>query len=777
MNLKIEPALTQGSRQLLQNEVGTSAFGHRILVVDDMAGIHDDIRKILCREESSQYNETHSALFGSEPDSGLHKQFEIDSAYQGKEGLDLVIKAVRERRRYALAFLDIRMPPGWDGIETASKLWEVDPHLQIIICSAHSDYSWNEIAKRLGHTDNLVFLKKPFENIEIQQLTYALTAKAMLSAQNRARIEKLDDLVARSTQELRVINAQLISDIAARKETEARLAVFADLGKRLGEAHNAKAAAEIIVEVADQLIGWDSCSFFSYCEEKNIFEPVVHQEVVDGRKQAPPFQTMNERIVDLARRSLKEGAQLLSMANGSDQTNDSIQLSIICVPLRNDNKAIGVLSIEGGSSTFYDRSHVSTLQALADHCAGVLSRIKSQEILQQTEQQLRHAQKMEAIGLLAGGVAHDFNNLLSVILNNAELALEDNQQGRISDPDTLKDIVKASTRASTLTAQLLSFSRRQLISPKPLNLNEVISNLSKMLNWVIGQDIQLQLNLAQCLPMIHADAGMLDQVLVNLVVNSRDAMPEGGEIKISTQAIEFSPDQLLARPEARPGRFVCLSVTDTGTGIPPEFLQRIFEPFFTTKERNKGTGLGLSITFGIVKQHKGWIEVTSTVGKGTTFQIFLPSDNSITPAPVLKNEMPPGGGTELIFMVEDRESVRRSNRRLLTDAGYRLIEASSGFEALDLWHQHAHEVDLLLTDVLMPGGMNGWELASRLTESKPELKVIFISGYAGDIPAQSLPGQNSSNFRYLQKPCVRDQLLRAIRECLDQNPGIGGISP
>jgi CheY-like chemotaxis protein len=242
----------------IQNESADSP-GPRLLIVDDTVGIHEDFRKILRNEESSDFDHTQAALFGGAPVSPAPIEFRIDSAYQGKEACDLVERAIQAGQPYALAFLDVRMPPGWDGIETARRLWEVDPSLQIVICTAFSDYSWKDMAGRLGHTDNLVFLKKPFESIEILQLVHALTEKSKLSRQVRRRIEELDHLVAQQTQELRAANEELIADNAMRKAAEIRQAAFATLGKRLNEAKDAKAAAEIIIEVADELLGWDAC--------------------------------------------------------------------------------------------------------------------------------------------------------------------------------------------------------------------------------------------------------------------------------------------------------------------------------------------------------------------------------------------------------------------------------------------------------------------------------------------------------------------------------------
>ncbi len=299
--------------------------------------------------------------------------------------------------------------------------------------------------------------------------------------------------------------------------------------------------------------------------------------------------------------------------------------SLLFVPIRNGTDVIGVLSIQSYTPKAYDQHSLDTLQALADHCGGALDRITTEETLRDAQQQLRQSQKMEAIGQLAGGVAHDFNNMLAVMRGNAELLLMDADQHTEATKDNLKQIIVATERAANLTRQLLAFSRKQVMQSRPLVLNDVITDLAKMLRRIIGEHIDLQCRYGDQLPFVQADAGMIEQVLVNLVVNARDAMPQGGQLLITTEPVTLDEASIAKRPEARAGQFVCLTVKDAGTGIAPEHLPRIFEPFFTTKELGKGTGLGLATVYGIVKQHRGWIEVSSQLGAGATFAIFLPA--------------------------------------------------------------------------------------------------------------------------------------------------------
>jgi len=392
----------------------------------------------------------------------------------------------------------------------------------------------------------------------------------------------------------------------------------------------------------------------------------------------------------------------------------------------------------------------------------------------QLEEQLRLSQKMEAIGQLAGGVAHDFNNILTAILMQSQL-IEMAEDVSEETRDGLRQIRASAERAANLTRQLLLFSRKQVMQPRDLDLNDVITSLAKMLQRIIGEDVRLQLNLHPRPLMIRADAGMLDQLLMNLVVNARDAMPGGGRLVIETCEKDVTAAEAALTPDASAGRHVCLRVTDTGSGIAPENLGRIFEPFFTTKEPGKGTGLGLATVFGIVKQHGGWIAVESAVGQGTTFQVFLPAVEAVVSGAAAAESHPaPRGGTETILLVEDDPDVRTLTRRVLEGAGYRVLEAANGVKALAIGERHGGEIDLLFTDIVMPEGISGRELAARLQAAHPKLRVVFTSGYSAEIAGRALSLQAGENF--IQKPAAPHELLESIRRCLDSPPG-GPVLP
>jgi PAS domain S-box-containing protein len=381
----------------------------------------------------------------------------------------------------------------------------------------------------------------------------------------------------------------------------------------------------------------------------------------------------------------------------------------------------------------------------------------------QLKERLHQSQKMEAIGQLAGGIAHDFNNLLTVIHGNAQLVLTDESGLKEENRQSLKQITDATERAADLTRQLLAFGRKQDIQFQPLGLNHAISNFTKLLKRVIGENIALKCHLAEDLPTVNADVGMIEQVLINLIVNARDAMPQGGSITITTRAVNINAAYVETHPEAQAGEFVCLAVGDTGTGILPEHLPRIFEPFFTTKEEGKGTGLGLATVYGIVKQHRGWIEVCSQLGAGTTFKIFLPANVSeMARKTIPQAKANRAGGDGRILLVEDDADVRVVMRGVLEASGYQVWEAADGMEALSIWKSKASQIDLLLTDIVMPGGLNGWELAERLREERPVLNVILMSGYSPDIAGKSQP-----HSHILPKPFSLESLIETVRRCLD----------
>ena len=582
--------------------------GNRILIIDDNAAIHADFRKILgqAQDQNVGLARTKELLFGESLALSPLAGFRIDSAFQGREGLELIQRAAAAGEPYALAFVDVRMPPGWDGVETISHIWESCPHIQIVVCTAYSDYSWDEMIHKLGHSPDLVVLKKPFDNIEVLQLVHALTEKWRLNRKVQSQLNDLDILVRQRTSELEAANAQLKEEIAKQLKLEA---------------------------------------------------------------------------------------------------------------------------------------------------------------------QLRHSQKMEAVGQLAAGVAHDFNNILTVIQGNAALLRE--QPGQ--DPsctEPLNDISVAAERAARLVRQLLAFSRKQVLRSETLDLGQVVNHLQETLKQLLQNRISLDMNVAPGLPLIHADLNMMEQIVLNLSVNARDAMSDGGKLTVGVDAVAVNHDAAQEKSGIRPGRYVCLSVSDTGCGIAPELLPRIFDPFFTTKEIGKGTGLGLATVYGIVKQHNGWVDVQSAIDQGTTFRIYLPvcRENPHPEEPPPRQTATPEKGSECILVVEDEDHVRVLTAAVLRKSGYRVLEAASARAALDVFQNHSSEINLLFTDIMMPGGLLGDELAARLQAVKPSLPVLFTSGYTPEVTKTDFRG----NGNFLSKPFTPAQMLTTIRQCLNHVPAENG---
>jgi PAS domain S-box-containing protein len=399
-----------------------------------------------------------------------------------------------------------------------------------------------------------------------------------------------------------------------------------------------------------------------------------------------------------------------------------------------------------------------------DHSARLVLATDVTERLE-LERQLRQAQKMEAIGQLAGGVAHDFNNILTVMQGYADLLLRRNQDATTADH--LKQISAAGERAASLTRQLLAFSRRHHLQLVAVDLNEIVTNLSKMLRRLIGEDIVLETAFSE-VPGVMADPGMIEQIILNLAVNARDAMKNGGVVTVTTSIAEVDAAHVQRHHEARVGHFVRLTLRDTGCGMPPEVVAHLFEPFFTTKDVGKGTGLGLATVYGIVQQHSGWIEVETAVGIGSEFRVFLPPAAVAVLNPVQRPENgAPATGHGTILLVEDEESVRQLAGVILTEHGYRVVCADCAKTALQVWASKADEIDLVFTDMVMPGGMSGRDLADELRKSRPDTKIVFTSGYS-----PSRYGQNQNllgGLKFLPKPYNPTKLLHAIEEALETN--------
>ncbi|MBI5525140.1 MAG: response regulator [Deltaproteobacteria bacterium] len=419
------------------------------------------------------------------------------------------------------------------------------------------------------------------------------------------------------------------------------------------------------------------------------------------------------------------------------------------------------------SLAFCGRSFDVTVDPIIDEkgaVAGCVHIMADTTERRQLEEKFNQAQKLEAIGKLAGGVAHDFNNILSVIMSYAGFLLEQFPQGAPGHEDAL-EIKKAGERAGALTRQLLAFSRRQIVNPAVLVTNDVINNLSKMLNRLIGENIQMSMTFSADAGNVFMDPSQLEQILVNLVVNAKDAMPQGGRVVVETRCARVDKASTALHEGIEPGEYVIISVTDTGVGMDKETQKKVFEPFFTTKPAGKGTGLGLSMVYGAVRQNHGAVSLYSEPGKGTTFRIYLkrvpdPVESEAAPAPA-----PPRGKGELLLLVEDEEPVRKAVRKMLEAGGYSVIDAGNGEQAVERYRERAAEVRLVISDMIMPD-INGIVLAKKLREITPALKVLHMSGYTDEILTSQ--GLGDQTIPILVKPFERDVLLRRVRELLDR---------
>jgi len=699
---------------------------NRILIIDDNPAIHEDFRKILLGglHGDQATDDLLSAVLGRSEKRESRTAFDLDSAVQGQDGLAKVEAALAEGRPYALAFVDIRMPPGWDGVETITQIWAKDPALQVVICTAYSDYSWQEIVEKLGNSDRLVILKKPFDNIEVLQLAHAMTKKWIVTRQAAAKFEDLDRLVRERTSELLKLNLELATEIGEREQAQAALRLSEE---RLGSAFDACPLPTAILQVFDQRVIQANPALLA-ATERSVQE-IVGQPLWDAGFEAP------EEFRRSAAARLFRG-EALRRYECEFRT-------------RNGDRRHGLLWLEPFAL------------ATGPHVLAILQDVTDQSAL---EARLQQAQKMEAVGHLAAGVAHDFNNLLTVIHGHTSMRLRSANLDR-KVADSLAAVQHAAERAADLTRQLLAFSRKQVMEKGTLCLAGVIANVSAMLARLIPASIHLRFEHCAERPSIYGDRCNIEQVLLNLVVNARDAMPRGGEILVSTELAGIDAGYVRRVPEARVGEFVCLQVSDTGEGMDEKTMRQIFEPFFTTKETGKGTGMGLATVHGIVKQHDGWVEVESTPGDGTTFRVFFPLTEPAPKAsvPALTAPVESIAG-RTVLLAEDDSDVRALARQVLEESDLRVIEAADGPSALILWQQHRDEIDLLLTDMVMPGGLSGADLADRILAECPGLPVIYSSGYS--VALFSDDRQFRKDVNYLPKPYLARELISIVATAL-----------
>jgi len=683
----------------------------KILVVDDEV----ELKNILVESLTSQGYETSGLASGEKALAALRT-----------EPFDVVLTDM--------------MMPGMDGITLVQEGLQIDPHLVCIVMTGQGTIQTAVDSMKVGAFD---YVLKPFR----LQTLLPLITRAM-----NVRHMRLENLQLRET----LVIYELAQTIALTLDPQTIISKLVDAV--LNQTGADEVSVLLPVPDGDELY---VAAVRGENRERLLGQRVPLDETISGwiTRERRPLMLQGE-VNDKRFRPVWPHPEITSS---------------ISIPMQVANKVVGTLNINAlNRPRPFTLAQQKVLMILASTAAAALesaslhTQVMRAEQNYRLEEQLRHSQKMEAIGQLAGGVAHDFNNLLTAINGYSSLALQR------ANPDSrtktyLEEIKKAGDRAANLTRQLLAFGRKQMLKPVALNLNEVVFDMNKMLRRLIGEDIKFDAKLDPQLKKIKADPGQIEQVLVNLVVNSRDAMPQGGALTIETANFEVDQQytgKLLALP---PGGYVMLAVSDTGCGMSIETKARIFEPFFTTKDKGRGTGLGLSTVYGIVKQSGGNIWVYSEPNRGTTVKVYLPHfdcDKEQAERPGVEKAAP--RGSETILLVEDEDVVRGLARQILQQAGYKVLDAGSGDEALRLCREHSDSIHLLLTDVVMPE-TSGKEIAQSLTSLRPATRVLFMSGYTDDAIVHH--GILDSNVEFIQKPFTPVALARKVREVLDLNCG------
>jgi PAS domain S-box-containing protein len=627
----------------------------------------------------------------------------------------LAKKALEEGRPYAMAFVDIRMPPGWDGVETTQNLWGVDPGVQVVLCTAYADYSWDEMFEKIGNCDRLVILKKPFDAVEVLQLAHALTEKWWLHRQSRRKMAELESRVAERTRELQQTNDAL-------RASQQMLEGIIN-------------AIPVRVFWKDRNLVYLGCNVIfardaGFADPKDIIGKDDHQ--MAWRDQAERYRGDDRQVIESG------CSKLLIEEPQTTPEGNTITLLSSKMPLL-DSKG----GISGLLGTYMDITERKRLEA-----------------------QVFQSQKMETVGKLAGGIAHEFNSILTAIIGQSELLLGDLPPGSALAGNAT-EISKAASRAATLTRQLLAYGRKQFLQPETLDLNRVITSMEGMLNHLMGDDVDLRIIPTPGLRAVRADTGQIEQVVMNLAINARQAMPNGGKLTLETANVSFDQESVDRNPELKPGDYVMLAITDTGAGMSQEVKARAFEPFFSTKGAGQGTGLGLSTCYGIIKQSGGHISVYSEPARGATFKVYLPQVEQPTKSPIRRLDPPDlPRGTETILLVEDDPALREMAATLLRRLGYTILAAANGIEALSLKRQRdIGHIDLLFTDVVMPH-MSGKELSERVRALYPRTRILFTSAYTENAIIHQ--GVLNKGVALLQKPFTPSALAHKLREVLDQ---------
>ncbi len=684
-------------------------LNRRILVIDDNRSIHDDFRKILspANATGNELEAAEAALFGTVKQT---QTFTIDTASQGEEGLQMVKRALEEGRPYAMAFVDVRMPPGWDGIETTRQIWQVCPDMQIVICTAYADCCWSDVQEQIKPRDRMLILKKPFDIIEVLQLAISLTEKSRLLLESKSHLRDLEERVKQRTQELEA--SQMIAhEKASLLDLSRDVILVCGLDHRITYCNKS----------AERLYGWTAADAIGRLVSDNIKD-----------KSTEFFQQAYDKVIQTG----EWDGELQQV--GKDGRN---------------------LVVEGRWTLLRDTA--GQPRSILVINTDITERKKFEE-------QMLRTQRMESLGTLAGGIAHDLNNALTPIMMSIELL-------KIHEQDAMRlgvlaTIENSARRGADMVRQVLSFSRGVEGQRVEVQAGHLLKGIEKIANETFLKNIRVCSDIPVNLWIVQGDATQIHQMLLNLCVNARDAMPNGGTLNLSASNHLLDEQCAAMIPGAKPGPYLLVELEDSGTGMSPEVMDRIFEPFFTTKDLGKGTGLGLSSALAIIKSHQGFIRASSEMDKGSKFQVYLPAqmaEGVSLPLPV-QTEVPRGNG-ELVLLIDDEEPVRHITGQTLESFGYRVLPAADGVEASSLYATHKEKISVVLTDMMMPV-MDGPATIQVLMRMDPAVRIIAASGLS--VKDMVLKATSAGVKNFIPKPYTAETLLRMIHTVLNMQPAI-----
>lgn len=675
----------------------------RILLIDDDPAVHAELKKaFVLVMQSGVAGNTAITPIGSP---------EIQSTLQAQEGVALIQKGLAAGAPYHMAFVDMRMTDGWNGPEIMKQLWAVQPDLQIALCAASSDYTHKDLSSLLGVNQNFAILRKPIDPLEALQLAFNLANKSSAPLSPATEALPSPDPPAQQL----ATNAELSHEMAERSKAEERF----------------RATFET-VPVPMCVINVKTVSWVDANEAFVALSGWPRTDLMDQRVDVGSFWRAQP---DCLRKLLASPDEVLRAE------------SRFYNRLREER----VIQFSRRFVHVHDEPHVLL----------VLNDITAQRM---NDEKNRQSAQLEAVGRLAAGVAHDFNNILTVIKGQASLLLGDSDLSSGAQM-SIEQMADAADRATGLVRQLLAFGRQQVVVPRPIDIRSHIESQSRLLSRLVGERISMRWESQPSMPAAQVDPGSLDQVLLNLVVNARDAMPQGGCITISACTARIDEAHCETVRDSKPGDYILIKVADTGTGIAPGIQSRIFEPYFTTKEASGGTGLGLATVHGLVKQQGGWLELASTPGFGTTFFVYLPrAAEEAAPARATNQPLQPSdwniGAGRAVLIVEDEDINRSVLRQMLKRFGFDVLEASDSLQALDLWRQHMKDIQLVISDVGIPGNINGIELGERIAADRPQTKIIYCTGYSAETLGIDNGFKEGHNF--LAKPYDAQNLHQTL---------------